>query len=231
MTAGSACLNGGNLNLMNTSGSSAASQVSHASHASNDLCNRQEIADVILAWAYSRDQGRWDEMADTFTADGRIAVTWFTGSHTEFIEASRARFGQNFSKHLMCGTHVQLFGERAFAETSIMIISRARVHDIDAVGTSHARFLDILKIEQGRWKIHRRSAVYDADHLMAEMPGDVIPFERDRLEQFPRAYRFLAYRLALAGLPIGLDLPVAASPAGQGLRQACLDWCRMVADD
>jgi hypothetical protein len=48
-----------------------------------------EISQLIQRWGMSRDQGRWDELSDTFTADGTIFVTWFSGSFKDFVTASR----------------------------------------------------------------------------------------------------------------------------------------------
>ena len=44
-----------------------------------------DCAELIQTWGLYRDQGRWPELLSTFTPDGQIAVSWFSGSFPEFV--------------------------------------------------------------------------------------------------------------------------------------------------
>ncbi|MDR7277413.1 hypothetical protein [Catenuloplanes atrovinosus] len=45
---------------------------------------------LVLRERQSRDRGLFDEMADCCTADATIAMSWFEGPASTFIERSRA---------------------------------------------------------------------------------------------------------------------------------------------
>src|ERR1700754_940350 len=89
--------------------------------------NKQACADVIVAWGLYRDQRRWPELLSTFHPDGEIAVSWFRGPFTEFVEHCK-RGGQ--WKHLIMAALVQVNGERATAETTIVILVRQSIDNL-----------------------------------------------------------------------------------------------------
>src|SRR5262245_35416073 len=103
------------------------------------LPDQQACADVIISWGLFRDPRRWLELLSTFHPNGEIAVSWFRGKFTEFVEHCQ-RGGP--SKHLIMPPLVRVDGARAVAETSIVILVRQTIdtHAVDM--TSRARFLD-----------------------------------------------------------------------------------------
>src|ERR1044072_8555570 len=42
-------------------------------------------AELVQAWGFARDQGRWDDLLAIFHPGGEIAVSWFRGPYTEFV--------------------------------------------------------------------------------------------------------------------------------------------------
>ena len=92
----------------------------------DDLKDKYACAELIQAWGLYRDQGKWPELLATFTADGQIAVSWFSGGFPEFVERCRQAFetGQR-SKHHIFPSVVRLAGGRALAETNIVILGFA----------------------------------------------------------------------------------------------------------
>src|SRR5437773_2073916 len=115
-------------------------------------------AELIQAWGLYRDQCRWDELLATFHPDGEIAVSWFRGPFREFVEHCK-RGGP--SKHLISPSVVRVAGERAVAETNIVILVRQTIEGIAVDMTSRARFLDRLERRQGTWRILERAAIYE----------------------------------------------------------------------
>ena len=104
-------------------------------------------AELIQAWGLYRDQRRWDELLSTFHPDGEIAVSWFRGPFHEFVELCR-RGGP--SKHLIFPPLVRVAGDRALAETSIVILVRQDIEGLAVDMTSRARWTRFIVHEAER---------------------------------------------------------------------------------
>src|SRR5262249_782770 len=117
-----------------------------------DANDKYACAELIQAWGLYRDQGKWPQLLATFVPEGQIAVSWFSGSFGEFVDRCRRSFeaGQR-SKHQIFPSVVRLAGERALAETNIVILVRQKIAGVLADMTSYARFLDRLERRGGRW--------------------------------------------------------------------------------
>ena len=131
-----------------------------------DVNDKYACAELIQAWGLYRDQGKWPELLATFVPEGQIAVSWFSGSFPEFVDRCRKGFdaGQR-SKHHIFPSVVRVSGERAVAETNIVIHVRQKIDGVLADMTSYARFLDRLERRSGRWAIVERTAIYERDRL------------------------------------------------------------------
>ena len=188
------------------------------------------IVQLVQAWGLRRDQGLWTDLAETFTEDGTISVTWFAGRHTDFIERCRATHKplSPRSKHLIGIPVVHVEAERALAETSIQILGRASLAGIAVDNTSYARFVDrLVRTGQG-WRIARRTAVYEKDRLDPVVPSP--DFDRFMQETdfsaLPEAYRYLGYRLLQGGRQLRPDIIVDGSPEADRLLAEAGAWLR-----
>ena len=165
------------------------------------LSDKYACAELIQAWGLYRDQRRWPELLATFHPDGTIAVSWFRGPFAEFVEHCR-RGGM--SKHLISPSLVRVAGERAVAETNIVILVRQAIDGLAVDMTSRARFLDRLERRQGEWKILERAAIYEQDRLDPVEPSEafVRMMQSSEAAKYPEPYRFMAVRLAAVGRPL-----------------------------
>jgi hypothetical protein len=164
--------------------------------------DKQACAELIQSWGLYRDQGKWPELTAIFAPEGEIAVSWFAGKYGEFVARCRASFEAGVrSKHLIFPAHVRLAGERALAETNIVILVRQKIGTVLADLTSHARFLDRLERRGGRWMILERTAIYERDRLDPVEPTEDFAtlFKASDLSIYPEAYRYMAARLVAAG--------------------------------
>ncbi len=173
-------------------------------------------ADIILSWGLYRDQRRWPELLSTFHPDGEIAVSWFRGPFTDFVEHCK-RGG--VSKHLIMPPLVQVNGERATAETTITILVRQSIETLAVDMTSRARFLDRLERRGGAWKILERAAIYEQDRLDPVVPSDAFArmMREAPVAQYPEPYRYMALRLAAAGRPLAEPVHYDGAPHTQAL--------------
>src|SRR6185312_11099714 len=111
---------------------------------------KSTCAEVIQNWGFCRDQGKWPDLLQTFTPDGVITVSWFSGPFPQFVERCKASFeaGQR-SKHHILPSRVRVSGDRAIGETNIVIYVRQKIGAVPVDMTSHARFLDRLERRGG----------------------------------------------------------------------------------
>jgi len=117
-----------------------------------DFADKMACAEVIQAWGFARDQGKWPELLATFHPDGEIAVSWFKGPFPEFVERCKRNMqsGGGRSKHLLWPSSVRVSGDRALAETNVAIMVRQTIDGVPVDMTSLARFLDRLERRAGR---------------------------------------------------------------------------------
>jgi len=185
--------------------------------------DKQACADVILSWGLFRDQRRWPELLSIFHPDGEIAVSWFRGPFTEFVEHCK-RGGP--SKHLIMPPLVRVNGTRATAETSIVIIVRQAIEGIPVDMTSRGRFLDRLERRDGAWRILERAAVYEQDRFDPVTPSEAF----DRLMRnadvahHPEPYRYMAFRLAAAARPLAEPVHYDGAPHTDELKSRYAAW-------
>jgi hypothetical protein len=191
------------------------------------LADRQACADIIVSWGLHRDLRRWPELLATFHSDGEIAVSWFRGPFAEFVEHCK-RGGP--SKHLIAPPLVHVAGERAVAETSIVIMVRQVIDDLAVDMTSRARFLDRMERRQGEWRILERAAIYEQDRLDPVVPSEAFTrmMQAADVARYPEAYRYMAFRLAAAGRPLAEPVHYDGAAHTDALRARYATWLRGV---
>ena len=168
----------------------------------DDLKDKYACSELIQSWGLYRDQGKWAELLATFSPDGQIAVSWFSGAFSEFVDLCRQAFdaGQR-SKHQISPSVVRLAGDRAVAETNVVILVRQKIGGVLTDMTSYARFLDRAERIGGAWSIAERTAIYERDRLDPVEPSENFErlFKASDLSIYPKAYRYMAARLVAAG--------------------------------
>jgi SnoaL-like domain len=192
-----------------------------------ELHDKHACAELIQAWGLYRDQGKWPQLLATFTPGGQIAVSWFSGSFREFVDRCTNSFnaGQR-SKHHIFPSLVRVAGERAVAETNIVILVRQKIGDVLADMTSYARFLDRLERASGRWAIVERAAIYERDRLDPVEPSEGFSrlFTATDLTVYPEPYRYMAARLVAAGRALAPVVYSDGSPHTAQLYARYEDW-------
>ena len=165
-----------------------------------EISDKIACAELIQAWGVFRDQGKWQELRTTFTPDGHISVSWFRGPFEQFVERCCGSFaaGRTWSRHHLFPPTIKLNGDRAVAETSVIIRVRQPFNGIQVDLTSCSRFLDRLERHPGGWLIAERAAIYERDRLDPVEPSPAFDelFKAANTSQYPEQYRYMAFRLA-----------------------------------
>ncbi|MBA2933477.1 nuclear transport factor 2 family protein [Sphingomonas sp. CGMCC 1.13654] len=192
------------------------------------ILDKAAIGQLIAAWGILRDTYAWEKLRDCWTDDGRIAVSWFDGTADEFVAGCKPmavdRDNQIASQHVITGGSIDVAGDRAVAETRILILVRLKVDGIWSDVTAVARFYDLLLRTTAGWKIRRRVAIFDKDFIAPANPSDRLELDQARLEIYPEAYRCCGYMLSQRGMEINMDLPAPGSPALDRLYAEGADW-------
>jgi hypothetical protein len=182
------------------------------------------IAEVIQNWALWRDGGNFDGLRSTFHPDAIMTSTWFSGSAEDFIARAEARKPGGRSAHFVGGSSVRLSGDRALAETPIILLLRERVDEIEVDVTCHGRFYDRFVKSEGAWRILRRGVIYEKDRLDPVRPDVVLKLDDAVLQRFPEGYRHVAYVQTKRGMVVATDRPTLPSPELDVLYRESQAW-------
>jgi len=186
---------------------------------------RIAIRDVVENWVLWRDAGDWDRFAGVWHDDGRMQATWFQGSATDFIAASRKGWDDGVSiLHFLGGHTCNVGGERAIAQTKMTISQRADVDGVRCDVVCTGRFYDFFERRDARWAIVLRQPIYEKDRLDPVDPSARLALDRTLLDRFPEGYRHLAYLQTRIGYTVKRDMPGLKGPGVEALYARGRRW-------
>lgn len=111
----------------------------------------------------------------------------------------------------MGAASVELNGDRAIAETRMILLVRARVAEAAVDVTCFGRFYDRFVRLAGEWRIDRRVPVYEKDRLDPVDWSRPVVLDAVALAGYAEGYRHLAYVQSLGGATLTPGLPVPGS--------------------
>ena len=177
------------------------------------LFDRAAITQVVQDWGISRDAGRWDKLRSFYTCDAIMYTTWFVGPAAEFVERSMeaAKKGAR-GQHFIGAASIDIKGNKAIAETRMILLVRGMLEGIEVDVTCYGRFYDRFVKPDGQWLIQKRMVVYEKDRMDVLDPALSLQLDHEELLKRPEGYRHLAYLQSRAGASITPDLPTPNSP-------------------
>jgi len=189
------------------------------------MSDQLAIAQAVANWALWRDTGRWEKLRALYTDDAIQHTTWFVGPAREFIDriASRPLGG---SQHFVGACVVELNGDRAIAETRLLLLVRGTLQGIEVDVTCYARSYDRFVRAADAWRIQRREMIYEKDRLDPLDPAARLTLDQAALARYPAGYRHLALLQAGGGARITPDLPVPGSKELKRLYAEGESWLR-----
>jgi hypothetical protein len=183
------------------------------------------IRAVVDGWILWRDTGAWDHLGHCWHPGGTMSSTRFCGPADEFIQQTRVAFERGANvQHFQCGFACEIIGHRAISQVRMQIRQRAWVDRVEVDATCTGRFYDFFERRAGRWAIVRRQPVYEVDRLDVVEPGARLVLDAQLLDQFPRAYRHLAYLQTKNGFSVQRDLPELHGPRAAALYRDGRRW-------
>jgi hypothetical protein len=187
--------------------------------------DKQDIAEIVQNWALWRDGGDWVKLRTAFHRDGVMTATWFTGTADEFIGHCKTAWEKGSrSGHFIGGSAVRLNGDKAIAESRLILHTRGPAEGVEVDVTCYGRFYDRFVRQAGAWSILRRNVVYEKDRMDPVRPGTAPQLDDALLKRFPEGYRHIAYVQTKAGLNVNPDLPTPRSAALEALVRDAEAW-------
>lgn len=173
---------------------------------------RAKIKELLEYDRYCRDTGHFEQMAECYSEDSVIRVSWFTGSGKEYGRRL-AEAGGGGAKHKVNYTVVWLNGDKAMAEmTTSMLSPRQSVDGGQVDLVSYARILTRVHKDADGWKILQGDCIYERDELIAVVPGAGITIDPKELAGYRPSYQGLCYVLARTGQTSDQELPGEDKP-------------------
>jgi hypothetical protein len=173
-----------------------------------ELADKLAIADLIQFERLYRDQQQWERLRTMYHPDAVVRLGWFVGSGDEYVEASRRLDANKGGWHIMHVTHptlVQVRGDRAIAETTTLIIRRAKLNGVLVDITIYCQLYSRVERREGTWRILTLDVIYEKDTAVPVNSSDRLELNQKELEQGPAAYRFSAYNLKKIGYTVRND--------------------------
>jgi SnoaL-like domain len=165
------------------------------------------ISQVVYAERYARDAHNWEQMRNTYHPDATVEIAWFTGSGYDFVKASRTAFERGQSKHRLSPSIIRVHGNRALAETSILIETRTMIDNIEIDTEASIRMFSRVRKDAGIWRLASLTGIFEKDRMMPVNPSDELHLDRELLASFRPSYRFLSYVIHSYGHGINRNLP------------------------
>jgi len=195
------------------------------------LTDRITIVSLINAWGHFRDRGKWQDLKNTFWAEGTISLSWFDGPFEAFVGASqKIAAGGNSMTHLIQTPYVVINGDRAIAETNATLKVRAPLKFYEADITSQIRFYDFLERRKGEWRILKRVGIYENDRMDPVSPSMLFYLNsffvdaRSKINKTPPSSKYLAYLLNKKGLKLKQNIVEDKTAEMEALYQEGRAW-------
>lgn len=167
----------------------------------------QAISDLVQRERHWRDRNDWDRMAAAYADDSIVTVAWFRGSGADYVEVCKSGGRGGVTKHRMSPSLVEVTEGRALAETSLLIETRIDLQGVEVDLVSSCRYLQRLVRVDSEWLIQSVECICERDAVRAVHPERIVSIDPQLLDTFRPSYRFVSYSLAVAGLPVRMDLP------------------------
>lgn len=171
------------------------------------LQEKSKIKELLEYDRYCRDNGHFEQMAECYSDDSVVRVSWFNGTGKEYCRRLQ-QAGGGGAKHKIDYTVVWINGDRAIGEMTTSMLSPRKVVDgLEFDVVSYARIVTRVRREAGAWKIIQGDCIYERDQIVPVIPTSTIPLDAARLEDYRASYKCLCYVQSLEGETSDQELP------------------------
>jgi hypothetical protein len=175
------------------------------------LLDRTEIFDLVRRERHFRDTKDWDGLQNSFVPDAPVRTTWFDGTATEFVEASRKKMSRTGAiistpKHWIMPTILEFNGDRALIESQATIFDRLTFDNVEFDVMQYCRFVSRVVRTGAGWRLASFEGIYQRDHIRSVNPAEPPPVDWELVKTLRPSYRFLAYTQLRRGYQVNPEL-------------------------
>lgn len=142
-----------------------------------ELADRREIDDVLIAYCHAIDSHHWDELDGVFTPESFIDYTVFGGPKGHYPEIKRFLAGTlptlAYAQHIISTSRIVLCGDRAMGRTICTNPVGLREADGSVRHAVYALwYVDVLARTPEGWRImDRREEISHTENLPSRPAG------------------------------------------------------------
>jgi hypothetical protein len=152
------------------------------------------------------------------TWSGRINIVDFIASSQKGMDKGA------FIMHRVHGTTTDIAGDRAVTKMKATITQRFDLNGCEVDAESDCRFLFFFEKREGKWGASYVRHWYEKDKLVPVDPRKIPALDDEKLNTFPKGYRYLAYcQETTMGVKVKLDMPLHRNQ-GIGKEHDTLYW-------
>ena len=193
--------------------------------------DKLEMMEVCMFSHVCRDVGDWEGLLDCFHPDADITTSWFMGNAHAFITESRdmmdGHHTDDTQKHIAGNTRVRVDRERGVCEYYLTLHQRRTMDGYDFDFTTWSSVVDLFERRDGRWRVIKRTMVYEKDRMDPHKPGEVPAsyFEAMDLTPYPKALRYHCWRNEkFSGSPPSVNLVMEGTEKARAIREEARRW-------
>ncbi len=184
-----------------------------------EAIDRSAITNLISKSIIIRDSGRWDELAECYHSEAEFTSSWWKGKPSDFfkvaserLEESRRAGGEQ--KHVTSNQWVEIAGERATAESDLILFMRSMINGVALDFTTWSRRLQLIAKEKGAWKIYRRWVIYERDRMDPVDPTVAVDayYDEAALAKYPKQLSFHLWRNEMLDSPTEWHIVLKGTP-------------------
>lgn len=162
-----------------------------------------EILHILQSWGLLRDTRRFEELRTLFAPEAAMHTSSWGGLAEDFIDrAVSEKGGAGKSQHIFGGGHIEIVGDRALADSRMLVISRRRMREADLDLTGRIRLLDKFVRTSEGWRLLERFPLYEQSRIDFVDTGHVLPIDLGPFADHPEGLRHVAFVQAASGRPI-----------------------------
>ncbi len=188
------------------------------------ILDRMEILEVLAGWGVLRDSGQLDLLGECFAPDGVMHTSGSSGPASRFIEnARKSQPGSGLAQHIYGGGVVEVAGDRALAQSRMLVMSRKKVGRIAVDLTGFVLMFDrFVRTPQG-WRILERFPLYERDRLDLVDRADSLDIDLSPFAAYPQGLQHIAFVQRAGGREVPANV---LSMSADGFAATHAEWRR-----
>ena len=164
------------------------------------MLDKFAVKELIEYERFCRDNALWEQMAECYSDNSEVTISWYHGDGKGFVKASSEM--KLTAPHKLHNTLVWINGSRAAAVCMACVQTRKEIDGILLDLTSYVKLVYTAVKAEDSWIIASLDAIYEKDCLVPTSPPNMKPANGAR-----PSYSNLINVIGYEGYDMNHDLP------------------------